>query len=169
MAAANFIIEAITGLAGHIIGGYANMELVDKNVSDYRDARDMIRQANARYSGYNAAEAQLSKAKQTADFMGRTADTTSKINTNPGGADVMSTAAQAADPTANAVMEGYSQGMDNAANILNAKYDKATKYAQTKMKQADIDYNVGSQAAQGIAKGISNLGSTANDIFGKGK
>lgn len=158
------IAQLVMGLVGSVVGGVVNMQLIDRNISEYEEARDDIRKAAQEYSGGAAYESMLNKGKQTAEFMGRTADTTSKINTNPGGADVMSTAAQAADPTAGAVMEGYSQGMENAANLMNAKYDKATKYAQTKMKQADIDYNVGSQATQGIIGGMKNIGKTVSDI-----
>lgn len=158
------IAQAAIGIVGSVVSGVVNMQLIDRNISEYEEARDDVKKAAEEYSGANAFESMLNKGKQTAEFMGRTADTTSKINTNPGGADVMSTAAQAADPTAGAVMEGYSQGTENAANLMNAKYDKATKYAQTKMKQADIDYNVGSQATQGIVGGIKNIGQTAYDI-----
>lgn len=158
------LVEVFTKIIGSAINGTTQSKLIDRNIEEYKEARDDIRKAAMEYSGGAAYDAMLNKGKQTAEFMGRTADTTSKINTNPGGADVMSTAAQAAEPTAGAVMDGYAQGTDNAANLMNAKYDKATKYAQTKMKQADIDYNVGSQAVQGVTKGIANLGSTAKDI-----
>lgn len=157
------------GLAGSVVSGVTTYNLIDREIDEYSQARDDIKNATDQYSGYNAYNSMLNKGKQTAEFMGRTADTTSAINTNPGGRYVMSTAADAADPTANAVMGGYSQGMSNAAQMMDAAYDKATKNAQTKMNQAGINYQVGQQATQGIVGGLQGIGKTITEIAGSKK
>lgn len=163
------IAQIIMGLAGSVVSGVTTYNLIGREISEYSKARDDIRDATNKYSGEQAYTNMINAAKQNAEFMGRTADTTSAINTNPGGRYVMSTAADAADPTANAVMGGYSQGMSNAAQIMDAKFDKATKNAQTKMNQAGINYQVGQQATQGIVGGLQGIGKTWTEIAGSKK
>lgn len=163
------IAQLVMGLVGSGVNAAVTYSLINREIREYEQAKNDIKDATDAYSGANAYNAMLNKGKQTAEFMGRTADTTSAINTNPGGANVMSTATQAADPTAEAVMNGYSQGMGNAAAIMDAKYDKATKNAQTKMNQAGINFNVGQQATQGIVGGLTGLGKTVAEIAGSRK
>lgn len=163
------IAQLVMGLVGAGVNAAVTYNLIDKEIQEYEQAKNDIREATDAYSGANAYNEMLNRGKQTAEFMGRTADTTSAINTNPGGANVMSTAAQAADPTAEAVMGGYSQGMGNAAQTMDAAYDKATKAAQGKMQQAGINYQVGQQATQGIVGGLQGLGKTIGEIAGSKK
>lgn len=161
------IAQLVMGLVGSVVSGAASCYLIDQEISEYRQAREDIAKANKEYAGPEAYNRMLNQGKQTGEFMGRTADTTSAINTNPGGANVMSTAAQAADPTAGAVMGGYEQGMNNASAMMDAEYNKATKAAQGKMEQAGIKRAAGEQAASGLASGLSTLGSTMSQIGGK--
>lgn len=163
------IAQLVMGLVGSGVNAAVTYNLIDREIQEYSQARDDIKNATNAYSGGDAYTRMLNEGKQTAEFMGRTADTTSAINTNPGGANVISTAAQAADPTSEAVMGGYSQGMANAAQMMDAAYDKATKNAQTKMNQAGINFNVGQQATQGIVGGLTGLGQTVAEIAGSKK
>lgn len=158
------IAQLVMGLVGSAVSGVSTYYLIDKEIAEYEKAREDVKEATDKYSGYNVYNSMLNKGKQTAEFMGRTADTVSDINTNPGGANVMSTAAQAANPTSEAVMGGYSQGMSNAAEMANAQYDAATKAAQGKMNQAGINYQVGQQAVQGAVGGLQGLASTISEI-----
>ena len=89
---------------------------------------------------------------------------------NPGvtGAGAMNaadtSATQSAQATNAASQEGLQEGMKQAADTMNARYNAATTRANQLMKQADIDYNVANQRNQEIMNTIGNLGDTFNSL-----
>ena len=53
--------------------------------------------------------------------------------------------------------------MNNEAAINAAKYNEAANKSNLELKQADIDFNVANQRAQGFMSGLTDVGKTIGD------
>lgn len=71
---------------------------------------------------------------------------------------------QSAQATNAASQESMVEGMKQAADTMNARYNAATTRANQLMKQADIDYNVANQRNQEILNSLGNIGQTFNSL-----
>lgn len=169
------IIAAVVGfVGGAVVNGVSTYKAVEAKVGAYKDAAKEVRGAAEQYSGTNAYNQMNTEGANQADLMGNAvggeleAQRFEALNPGVTGAGAMNaadtSATQSAQATNAASQEGLQEGMKQAADTMNARYNAATTRANQLMQQADIDYNVANQRNQEIMNTLGNLGSTFNSL-----
>lgn len=167
----------IAAIAGAVIGGAVNgvvaAKSTEEKVNAYKQAAKDVKSAANKYSGENAYKSMVNQGQnymgQDARSMANEMAAASYQPTGPGvtgtaQANALGAVNRAANATNEAALGGFSTGMSDAAASNAAKYNAATVQAQQLMNQADINYNVANQAAQGIMQGIGDTANTFNSL-----
>ena len=169
------VIGAIFGaVAGGVANGVMTSKATDAKVGAYKEAAKEVRDAVKQYAGANAYNQMNIEGANQADMLGNAVagelgaqryEALSPGVTGAGAMNAADTAAtESAEATNEASQKGLLEGMKQAADTMDAKYNAATARAHQLMKQADIDYNVANQRNQEIMNTISNLENTFNSI-----
>ena len=169
------VIGAIFGaVAGGVANGVMTAKATDAKVGAYKEAAKEVRDAVKQYAGANAYNQMNIEGANQADLIGNAvggelaAQRYDALNPGVTGAGAMNAADNAAtestEATNEASQKGLLEGMKQAGDTMDAKYNAATARAHQLMKQADIDYNVANQRNQEIMNTISNLGNTFNSL-----
>ena len=169
------IIAAVVGaVGGAVVNGVSTYKAIETKVGAYKDSAKEVREAAEQYSGTNAYNQMNTEGANQADLMGNAvggeleAQRFEALNPGVTGAGAINaadtSATQSAQATNAASQEGLQEGMKQAADTMNARYNAATTRANQLMKQADIDYNVANQRNQEIMNTLGNLGTTFNSL-----
>lgn len=162
----------IGAIGGAVIGGVVNAvntsKATDAKVGAYKEAAKEVRDAVKQYAGANAYNQMNIEGANQADMLGNAvagelgAQRYEALNPGVTGAGAMNAADNAATESAQATNEasqkGLLEGMKQATDTMDARYNAATAKAHQMMKQADIDYNVANQRSKELMNTIGNIG-----------
>lgn len=169
------VIGALFGaVAGGVFNGVMTSKATDEKVSGYKDAANEVREAAKKYSGMPAYNQMNIEGANQADLLGNAAagelaaqryDALNPGVTRAGAMNAADTAAtQSASAANEASQKGLLEGMKQATDTMDTRYNAATARAHQLMKQADIDYSVSNQRSQEIMNSIANAANTVNQL-----
>lgn len=172
----SLVIAAIGGaIIGGVVNGVATSEANKKKVNAYKKAAEDIKKVTEEYSGKKGLEKMYEAALQESNRYGTSVgnEMASKSFTpkNPGSTntgtntEAMIAGQEAGNIAKNAAEKGFETGMANQSAINQAKYNEQANKTNLELKQADIDYNVATQAAKEGLDTIGNTFGTANQII----
>lgn len=141
-----------TTIAGAVIQGVSSGVENYKRTEAYKNAAQNVRNATERYTSFddrvNAGMNNIrdNNAQRLEAQAGKVSGPTAATSARLGSENITNSSNALGD---------FNTGASNNASIANARYNNATANAQLMKNQADVDYNVNTQA---VASGLDALG-----------
>lgn len=174
----SLVIAAIGGaIVGGVVNGVATSNANKKKLAATEKAAKDMKKATEEYSGKRALEkmydAGLQNAQTYGASVGNEMASQSFTPQGPGttsagvNAEAMQVGTEAGDTAKTAAQTGFETGMANQAALNAAEYNRQAAKTDLELKQADIDYNVANQAAQGLMNTVGQGLGVANQVIPK--
>lgn len=174
----SLVIAAIGGaIVGGVVNGVATSNANKKKLAATEKAAKDMKKATEEYSGKRALEKMYEAGLQNAQTYGTSVGNEmasqsftpqSPGSTNAGvNTEAMQSGTEAGNTAKSATQSGFETGMANQAALNAAEYNKQAAKTDLELKQADIDYNVANQTAQGLMNMAGQGLGVANQVIPK--